>query len=401
MYTKRIAVLGAGISGITTALTLQLLGFTTTCYARELVPGDLPESDEEEDPRFASLFPAASIIPHSIEAGGRLTPLFTVSQKVFGRLSKMEFPGLCRHRHYEVFEFPRSTPTYVSLLQNPEELKDNDPALPRRPGSGDLYGWSFNCHFTEWPDYISALYNRYRKAGGEIIRRELNRKGIEELEEETVVNCTGIWSPFLFEDPPRDSLPVERGHLVVIPGAPLYRDEGDRIISYNYSPMPSVYSDPEGNACDVYFYPRSNGWVIGGSRQRGQLDASGHWEGNSPADTVTMNGLEVPRAVLELNTEILRHTYGLDTDGYGEKVARMGYRYMGEPAEGGLNLKSERQFGKKIIHNTGHGGAGVTLSWGCAVASSIMIRREAGNRYAEGLNEVCLQLIDALHTAFS
>ena len=44
---------------------------------------------------------------------------------------------------------------------------------------------------------------------------------------------------------------------------------------------------------------------------------------------------------------------------------------------GGLRLEIERVAGKHVVHNYGHGGAGVTLSWGCA--------REAAALVLEGL----------------
>ena len=36
------------------------------------------------------------------------------------------------------------------------------------------------------------------------------------------------------------------------------------------------------------------------------------------------------------------------------------------PSRYEVRLEEETINGKKVIHNYGHGGAGVTLSWGCA-----------------------------------
>lgn len=410
MFDKEIAVIGGGVTGITTALTLQLLGFPTTCYTRDMVPGCSGEKEDagdgspgggktRDDPRFASLYPAASVIPHSIEAGGRLKSLFTATQKIFAHLARRGFPGVERHRHYEVFEFPRDMPAYVSLLDRPGAIDPDDPFLPRRDRTGKLHGWVFDCWFTEWPRYMPALCRAYRQAGGRLLRREVDRGELSGLSEDILVNATGVWSPGLFGRPAHASgeegRPVEQGHLVSLPGAPLHRNDAGDILSYNYTPRPEVYADPSGEACDVYFYPRSDGWVIGGSRIEGMLTEDGTFEGPDPGQTVEVDGLEVPRPILELNGKILEG-WGLTLAGRSPRSARMGYRYLGHPASGGLELASRRQMGHKVIHNYGHGGAGVTLSWGCALACAILVRREAGSGWERGLNEVCLQLADAL-----
>jgi glycine/D-amino acid oxidase-like deaminating enzyme len=48
---------------------------------------------------------------------------------------------------------------------------------------------------------------------------------------------------------------------------------------------------------------------------------------------------------------------------------------------GGPRLEVERVAGKRIVHNYGHGGAGVTLSWGCAdEVASLCVQPCGGSR---------------------
>jgi D-amino-acid oxidase len=45
------------------------------------------------------------------------------------------------------------------------------------------------------------------------------------------------------------------------------------------------------------------------------------------------------------------------------------------PARPAVRLEAEARPGGTIVHNYGHGGAGVTLSWGCAAAATDLLLR--------------------------
>lgn len=50
----------------------------------------------------------------------------------------------------------------------------------------------------------------------------------------------------------------------------------------------------------------------------------------------------------------------------------------------GVRLETEKVESKAIIHNYGHGGSGVTLSWGCAEVSADLVKQEADNMRGGG-----------------
>lgn len=385
--SRLISIIGGGISGITTGLTLQLLGFETTIYAEYLVDDETPD-----DPRFASLYPAASVIPHSVQSGN-IGKLFPVSQDVFDQLYRLEIPGMFKHRHYELFENSGvPDPSYAGHLENYHRIKAGDwESVPQRQDADSLSGWAFDCFFTEWPTYMQELYEWYRNSGGRIIRKKITPDDFQELEAETIINCSGIWSQDLFED--SEPRRVSRGHLIHIRDAPVVRESSGAIPSYNYTADSNVYSDPEGNASDVYFYPRTNGWIIGGSRQQGLVDDDGRWSGKENEDTILMDGIPIPRQIYILNREIIRKTYGIDLDRFSHKSAKLGYRYVRTKEGQGLRLEKSREYGKTIIHNYGHGGAGVTLSWGCALKVFQLIKRDKQLTIVNNLNNLKAALI--------
>ena len=359
---SKIIIIGGGISGITTALTLQLLGFETTCYSEHFVEADTPD-----DPRFASLYPAASVIPHSVFSN-QSEKLFSDSQSVFELLLCHQTEGIKEHLHFELYEFEKDDPSYANSLKNYQRIEDTDPdelQIPTRITPPALHGWKFNCIVAEWPTYISILYEWYQKVGGQLVQEKIDADKIKDLNSDAIINCTGIWSSELFEDP--NPLEVVKGHLLYVHDADLFRDNNGHIPSYNYTPLKEIYADPKGNPCDVYCYPRSTGLALGGSRQPGIVDKAGSFEGDENQDVIEIGGLDIPRQIYELNKEILLETYGLDLSNYSSLKAKTGYRYTRSSDGDGLRLETSEEHGKKIIHNYGHGGAGVTLSWGCAL----------------------------------
>jgi hypothetical protein len=378
---KKVIVIGAGVSGITTALTLQLLGYKTEIITHKTV-SDV--SQKNSLPEFASLFPSASVIPHSVYSD-QLEDLFRRSQSIFYELRKLTFAGVTIHKHYEVFEFEPERPQYTHWMLNLQSIGNVEPnTIPRRPEDKELHGWVFDCIFADWSLYLPALYERYKEADGTVTQQKLKKDDISDLPAEIIINCSGTGGPKLFEDPSKEQL-LLRGHLLHKSNAPLITNANNEIISYNYTPQASVYADPQGNACDVYCYPRKDGWVLGGSRQPTQLSDS-NWETLDNSSTYSVDEISFPRQIIDLNNEILQHSYGHSVDLSDDLTLSLGYRYI-RNRKNGLRLEQEKQTEKTVIHNYGHGGAGVTLSWGCA----LKVAHKVSNRDIGELQEELLE----------
>src|SRR5699024_1813506 len=221
------------------------------------------------------LFPAASIIPRSTYSA-QLAPLFKHSQALFNTLHRRQFPGVRIHKHFEIFEEPTDWPAYKNWMHNfisIDELKNN--SIPCRPEIDKVYGWRFDCLFADWPYYFRALIGFYNETGGHITQKKLSADDISNLDSSLIVNCSGAGSSALFDDS-SDNHMVLRGHFLHKDGAAPVTDQTGTPASYNYTPRSYVYSDANGHACDVYFYPRRDRWVIGGSRQPRTLH-DGHY----------------------------------------------------------------------------------------------------------------------------
>lgn len=354
-----ISILGAGFSGLTTGAVLNLLGYPTTIYAdRTADHSDLTA----HHPPLASLYPAASVIPHLVQVDN-LAEHMRLTHAFFGHLRDAGHFGVRQQPHAEISEAPRTVPDYAPLMPDYAALPDDGsghPDAPRRSAADALYGWRFDTFFAEVQRYRPSLYDLYRTTGGTVKKRRITRGTLGDVPGDVLINCTGLGTLELFDDPAPTT--VIRGCLVHV--TPPTEIEQPR--SYNYTPGPDVYATADGDPADVYFYPRSDVWILGGTRRTGTW-RDGAWHG-PPLDgpTVDIGGQAVPEPVLTINRELIGNLTGADIADQPMR-ATFGHRFARDLDGAGVRLDVSEEADRPVAHNYGHGGAGVTLSWSCAV----------------------------------
>ena len=171
-----------------------------------------------------------------------------------------------------------------------------------------------------------GLRARVHALGGRIERREITTLDDALRECPRVINCAGLGARELAGD--RLLHPV-RGQVVRVENPGLTR----------------VWIDEHSGPAITYIVPRSRDVVLGGSSEPNAEDRT--------PDPALTRAIIDRCAVLEprlADARVLSVAVGL-------RPARTPLRLAAEPRDGGL-----------VIHNYGHGGAGVTLSWGCAEA---------------------------------
>lgn len=360
-------IIGGGINGVTTALLLQLQGYRTRLYAEHRADRMTPFG---APPSFATPYAAGAIHPHAVQMDD-LDRIFEYSQEIFDLLRQEGTMGVRLHRHYDVFEASQE-PEHAEILRD-FQRHDADDDIPVRD-SGDVEdAWSYDMLFAQMPFYLHRLFTLYEAAGGEIVETRLSRDEIM-AQESLLVNCTGYWSTDLFEDDrPFHAL---RGHLVHAYTDTVPREPGGRYASYNYVPDHDVYRPAEGDGDNAYCFPRSDAIVLGGTHQPGTPGPDGDWDGEPVrGETVTIDGVEVPERIIDLNNQLLQDWRGVDIAGV-EKRACIGYRPARDMDGKGARIAHERVEDRDVVHNYGQGGSGITLSWGCAVCVGQIIRHE-------------------------
>ena len=227
------------------------------------------------------------------------------------RLADVPGTGVRVQEGDELVRLPAPDPWWRSAVPDLTRLSS--------PPAGYADGWSFAAPVVEMPVYLRWLLARVDELGGTVTRLNLSAlpepgpaSGVD-----VVVACAGIGSRLLASD--RTVVPVQ-GQVVRLAQVGISR----------------WVIDGEG---PTYVVPREHDVVVGGTAEEGE------WS-RTPDPLVA-------EQVLARATRLVPQLAGARVLGH-----RVGLR----PARPSVRLEREGD----VVHCYGHGGAGVTLSWGCA-----------------------------------
>ena len=188
-------------------------------------------------------------------------------------------------------------------------------------------GYRVRVPLTDTTRYLPYLRARCERAGGRVEVREVVRDEIAGLPGELIVNCTGFGARQLFGD---EELQPGYGIAVVVA-----RPDIDLALV--------TARDPESL---MYVIPRTSDCLLGG------YDRPVVPEVSEVAAIIARCRAAVP----ELSGEVLAVKRGI------------------RPVRPAVRLELATVDGRTIVHNYGHGGAGFTVSWGCAEEVGRMVK---------------------------
>jgi D-amino-acid oxidase len=299
-----IAVIGGGVIGYTCAVRLAEAG-----HEVRVITADAP-ADTTTSVAAAIWFPyLAEPLAQALRWGAR-------SLEVFAELARDPGTGVLLREGLVIHREPDPDLRWASVLDS------HRPATAGELPAGVPGGTVCTVPVVDTGRYLLWLREHAHARGVTTERRRVDRLG--DVAGDVVVVAAGLRSAELVGDP--DGYPV-RGQIVRMTNPGLTRwllDDGD----------PTALT---------YVVPRFDDVVCGGTAEPGQVDVT-------PDPAVEAAILARARA-LEPRLASARVT--------GRAV---GLR----PARTVVRLESETGPGRRIVHCYGHGGAGVTLSWGCA-----------------------------------
>ncbi|MGI8888473.1 MAG: FAD-dependent oxidoreductase [Nocardioidaceae bacterium] len=254
---------------------------------------------------------AALWYPYLVQPAGRVMGWAAASLGVFTELSSVKGTGVRMVAGTELLSAPTADPPWAAVL--PDFSRESEVSAPY------VAGWSFTVPVIEMPIYLQWLRQRLLAAEATLTRLALT--ALPERADLMVVNCAGLGARQLAADP--DVIPVQ-GQVVRVQQVGLSRWTLD-------------------GTAPTYVVPRSKDIIVGGT------DIQAKWS-TRPDQTVAADILaRARRLVPQLHAAaVLGHLVGL-------RPVRPVVRLEKSPAAAG-----------QVIHCYGHGGAGVTLSWGCA-----------------------------------
>jgi D-amino-acid oxidase len=324
-----VLVLGCGVSGLTTAIRLieqqrEQGQRRVTIWARKIPPDT------------TSNIAAAVWYPYDAGSNERAVKWGAIAYETFGELAGAPRTGVISRNVLELLAEPNPDgPWWKASVPGVEHARPDE--LP----AGYADGFVFDAPVIDTSVYLNYLRSRFEAAGGVIVEG----KTVHDLSEafavcDMVVNCTGLGARELAHD---SAFRPTRGQVVRV------RQNGfTRVLIDDHGPT----ADPYAPGKLAYIVPRINDIILGGTAI---ADDSADDDIRQKIDSNEV------QAIIRRCAALAPEFANLTPDDILE--VKIGLR----PVRSDVRLERESPApGRLLISNYGHGGAGVTLSWGCA-----------------------------------
>ena len=305
IMSKNIAIIGAGISGMSTAFLLMQKKYRITIYAKAF------------SPNITSNRAAAFWFPYHIRNDKRGIRWCQTSYKYYQKLAEQKESGISMRQLIKVLRkgVEEEEPVWIDFMpegvcriMDKSELSENI-----------AKGYEVKVPLMETQIFLPYLQQQLSKNGVRFIEKEI--KSFNELtsDYDIVINCSALGSRKLCND---ESIIPVRGQVGLLSpknNMPIYLD----------------------NEKPLYIVPRKDAIIVGGTYEE---KVKTEITEPSTIQRILNNAYEVFPALKQ--QQVIGSWAGLRP-----------YR---------PEVRVEQEKVTNIIHNYGHGGSGFTLSFGCA-----------------------------------
>ncbi|MFC8829155.1 FAD-dependent oxidoreductase [Streptomyces sp. NPDC057137] len=307
-----VIVIGGGVVGLTTAVVLAEQGREgrrVRVWSRDAAA------------HTTSAVAGALFWPYRIEPAERVGPWSLRSLREYVALARdPEATGV------RVVAGLMTDTALAGLGSWARELPELREARPDELPAGFGQALRGRLPLIDMPTHLRYLEERLRAAGGSVEQRAVGDLAEAAAEASVVVNCSGL------------------GARELVPDASVFPVRGQLVVVENPGIEEWLVSKDGGTGGTSYLFPQPFGLILGGTAEDHAWDP--HPDPATAAAIVERCAALRPEV---RGARVLAHRVGL-------RPARPGVRVEAGQLPGGARL----------VHNYGHGGAGVTVAWGCA-----------------------------------
>jgi D-amino-acid oxidase len=306
---KSVAIVGAGVSGLTCGVFFVEHGFQTAIFAEQI------------GQQTTSGAAAALWFPYDAGPADKVIPWALASYKMLVDLIKDSRTGVSM---IELRQYSRAGEISIPDWAHPFVMSSEAETSLDISASAFSSGFSLNVPLMDTTIYLDYLADRFQKAGG-AINEGVHFEKLEDVDPKfgVVINCAGIGARDLVHDV---DLEPHRGQVAIVPKM------GNLNCAIVCDEAPLMYAIPRTNDC-----------VFGGT--------------NEISDNLDVDPTSTSRIVAECSRVLKIENPRVLTERVGLRPFR----------KSGVRLECRKlRGGRTAIHNYGHGGSGFTLSWGCA-----------------------------------
>ncbi|CAL2042287.1 hypothetical protein CAEBREN_30974 [Caenorhabditis brenneri] len=321
MVSPKIAVIGAGINGVSSALAIQ-----------EKIPNaEVTIISEKFSPNTTSDVAAGLIEPYLCDDD--VNKIIRWTKATIHRIQEYMAEGNDGAEEMSGYwiQSVKEVPKWLEVMKNVNVLSEQEmKQIAKRPEH--KFGVFYSTWYLEPTPYIKWETEKFLKNGGRIVQRKV--ENIRELDKDfdVIVNCSGLGSKKLVGD---NGIYPTRG----------------QIIKVSCPKVKHFFLD------DQYYALLNDSTItLGGTKDQHQWDVTVNpklaqkiFEGNC----VNVPSLRSAR--------ILSHHVDL------------------RPSRATVRLEIDSKLGK-LVHNYGHGGSGITLHWGCALECAALVEQLVAKR---------------------